>query len=137
MSLSIMMQSISQLAMKYGQTTAEAIQGAFNTNICLSSSDPITAKYFSNLSGRVRERQKKSIIADDSLQDYREYNLFNADDVRTMDESEALIISKNRYPIKLNVVPFYQNRKFKIASMFPGSAVIKKNININVPLEDL
>ena len=45
-SLSPILQSISQLSMIYGKDTAEAIQGALNTNICLSSSDPVTANYF-------------------------------------------------------------------------------------------
>ena len=116
-SLSIILQSISQLGMRYGQKTAEAIQGAFNTNICLSSSDPVTADYFSNLSGRVRERQIRRF--DDTNSDYREYNLLNSDEVRTIGDNESLVISKNRHPVKINVTPYFANRVFKKASIFP------------------
>lgn len=124
-SLSIILQSISQLAMRYGQKTSEAIQGAFNTNICLSASDPVTANYFSDLSGRVRERQIRRM--EDTNTDYREYNLLNSNEVRTMGDNEALVISKNRQPVKLQVTPFYENRKFKKASIFP----IAKNNFLN------
>ncbi len=109
-SLSIILQSISQLSMRYGKDTAGAIQGAFNTNVALSSSDPETAQFFSLLSGRVRERNLRDI--EKNFEDYREYNLLNTDDVRTIGENETLIISKNRYPVKLEVLPYYKNRRF-------------------------
>lgn len=128
-SLSIILQSISQLSMRYGQKTAEAIQGAFNTNICLSSSDPVTADYFSKLSGRVRERQIKDIT--DTHDNYREYNLINADEVRTMQDYQALLISKNRQPIKLAVTPYFANRRFKKAATFPAIISHESNRVIN------
>jgi len=134
-SLSIVLQSISQLGMRYGQKTAEAIQGAFNTNICLSASDPVTADYFSNLSGRVRERQVRNML--DHQMDYREFNLINPQEVRTMHEDDALIISKNRNPVKLKVTPYYQNRLFNKASKF--SPIFEDNGNrvINVKVVNL
>jgi len=134
-SLSIVLQSISQLGMRYGQKTAEAIQGAFNTNICLSASDPVTADYFSNLSGRVRERQVRNML--DHQMDYREFNLINPQEVRTMHEDDALVISKNRNPVKLKVTPYYQNRLFKKASKFPPIFEDNGNRTINVKLVDL
>ncbi|MCI5165809.1 MAG: hypothetical protein D3903_06865 [Candidatus Electrothrix sp. GM3_4] len=36
-SLSIVLQTVSQLAMRYGQHKADAIQAAFSTNISLSA----------------------------------------------------------------------------------------------------
>lgn len=134
-SLSIVLQSISQLEMRYGRSTAEAIQGALNTNICLSSSDPVTARFFSELSGRVRERQVRDI--EKSIEDYREYNLLNSDDVRTMELDEALIISKNRYPVKLKTVPYYKNRIFKKAVQFPKPDFYHNQRKINISLEQL
>ena len=131
-SLSIILQSISQLAMKYGQKTAESIQGAFNTNICLSSSDPVTADYFSKLSGRVRERQVREVT--DTHDNYREYNLLNPDEVRTMSDHEALLICKNRHPVRLTVTPYYQNRRFKKAASFPPVINNQGNRTINPKL---
>ncbi|MCI5165807.1 MAG: hypothetical protein D3903_06855 [Candidatus Electrothrix sp. GM3_4] len=134
-SLSIVLQSISQLAMKYGKDTAEAIQGALNTNICLSSSDPVTAKFFSELSGKVRERHTRDIKR--AVDDYREYNLFNTDDVRTMGIDEALIISKNRYPVRLNIQPYFENRIFKKAVQFPKPDFSQDKRKINLSFEKL
>ena len=121
-SLSVILQSVSQLADKYGKTTAEAIQGAFNTSMCYDSSDPATADHFSNLSGKVRETQirmngkEKSLL--DTSTDYREYNLLNSNEVRTMQQNEALIISKNRNPVKLKITPYYKNRRMKKMARF-------------------
>lgn len=129
-SLSIILQSISQLAMCYGQKTADAIQGAFNTNICLSSCDPITAEYFSKISGRVRVKQRKNLT--DPHETYQEYNLLNSNEIRTMDDHEALLISKNRQPIKLTVTPYFQNRKFRKAAMFPA-IVENRNTHLSSP----
>ena len=134
-SLSIVLQSISQLTDKYGKSTAEAIQGAFNTNICLSSSDPVTAKFFSDMSGRVRERQVRDIEKD--LEDYREYNLLNTDDVRKLGENEGLIISKNRDPVKTDIVPYFQNRIFKKAVQFPKPDFSHDKRKINLTFEKL
>ncbi|MBU2969832.1 type IV secretory system conjugative DNA transfer family protein [Pseudoalteromonas sp. C2R02] len=131
-SLSIILQSISQLSMRYGQKTAEAIQGAFNTNICLSSSDPITAEYFSKMTGRVRERHIP--IEPDKQDSYREYNLLNSNEVRTMQDHEALLISRNRQPVKLVVTPYFSNRKFKKAAQFPQIVNAESNRVINPKL---
>ncbi|MGI1671638.1 MAG: type IV secretory system conjugative DNA transfer family protein [Neptuniibacter sp.] len=116
-SLSLILQSISQLAMRYGQEGAKTIQGAINTNICLSASDPETANFFSELSGKVRERQVREIT--DANNDYREYNLLNPNEVRTIEHNEALVISKNRNPLTLSITPYYENRRFRKAAQFP------------------
>ena len=138
-SLSIILQSISQLAMRYDQKTAESIQGAINTNICLAGADPVTADYFSHLSGKVRETQKRGNIYDLSNQntDYREYNLLNSNEVRTMQDNEALIISKNRNPVKLKTKPYYEERKFNRASQFPPAFINRASPSLNIDLVDL
>lgn len=118
-SLSIILQSVSQLAMRYGRDTADAIMGAFNTNICLSGSDPQTANFFANLAGTVRETQVRQWHMPQT--DYREYKLLNSDDVRTLDGSELLMVCKNRQPIKLSVTPYYLNRRFKKMAQFPAA----------------
>lgn len=134
-SLSIVLQSISQLAMKYGKYTADSIQGAINTNICLSGADPETAGYFSRLAGRVRERQTRD--EEKELEDYREYNLLNADDIRRMQDDEALVISKNRQPVKLNITPYFKNRRFLKASKYNEADFEQHNRKIQISLEKL
>ncbi len=134
-SLSLILQSISQLAMKYGQEGAKTIQGAINTNICLSASDPETANFFSELSGKVRERQIREII--DTNNDYREYSLLNPNEVRTIEENEALVISKNRNPVKLQITPYYENKFFAKAAQFPRYEHSKKRKRGDIELVEL
>lgn len=122
-SLFLVLQSISQLSMRYGQETANAIQGAINTNICMSGSDPTTINYFSDLSGKVRERQSKPFSENHS--DYREFNLLHPNEVRTMGQDEILIISRNRNPAKIKATPYFKNRKFRKMSEF-GSVSVGK-----------
>jgi type IV secretory pathway TraG/TraD family ATPase VirD4 len=57
-SLSIVLQSISQLQARYGQAYAYSIQGGFGSYLTYSGADPQTAQFFENVSGRVVEKQK-------------------------------------------------------------------------------
>lgn len=110
-SLSIILQSISQLSARYGKDYAESIQGGFNTYLTYSGADPQTASLFEKIIGHVRERQKKDL--DDTTDQYREYNLLNASEVRTIKEDEVLIVSSNRQPVLLKTLPFFKNGFFK------------------------
>jgi type IV secretion system protein VirD4 len=144
-SLSIILQSISQLESKYGKATASAIHGAFNTNVCLDSSDPSTAEHFSLLSGRVRETQLRSHHANsrdsfgnmlDQNTEYREFNLLNSNEVRTLESDETLIISRNRNPVKIKITSYFENRKFRKMSSFPPEYVQSKKY-AHVPLVEI
>ena len=110
-SLSIVLQAIGQLNARYGRDYAQAIQGGFNTWMALSGSDPDTAKFFEGIIGRVRERTRKTW--DDHQQKYTEYNLLNANEIRTIGGNQALIVSSNRNPVLLNVLPHFGNLKLK------------------------
>lgn len=107
-SLSIVLQSISQLAARYGADTAQAIQGGFNTAMTYSGSDPETAFFFERIAGKVRERQKKD-FSYNPQDNYREFNLLNANEVRTLGGDEALVVSTNRMPVLLKTRGFFEN----------------------------
>ncbi|MCU7889902.1 MAG: type IV secretory system conjugative DNA transfer family protein [Candidatus Thiodiazotropha sp. (ex Lucinoma aequizonata)] len=110
-SLSIILQSISQLNARYGKDYADSIHGGFNTYLTYAGADPQTASFFENIIGRVRERQKKEF--DDPTDQYREYNLLNASEVRTIASDETLIVSSNRQPVRLKTTPYFENWTFK------------------------
>ena len=109
-SLSIILQTISQLEEKYTRAGSMTIQGAMNTNICLSGADPSTANYFSDVSGKVRDLQTSELA--NPLINHQEYNLINSNEVRTMHEDQVLVISKNRNPAIIPIKPFYEVRKW-------------------------
>ncbi len=110
-SLSIILQSISQLNARYGRDYANSIQGGFNTYITYSGADPETANFFEKIIGKVRERQRKEI--DDTTDQYREYNLINSGEIRMIEQDQALIVSANRQAVKLTTIAYFQNWTFQ------------------------
>lgn len=110
-SLSIILQSISQLDAKYGEENANAMLGGFNTFLTFSGSDPKTVQFFESIIGHVRERQREKFFG--IQQDYNEYNLMNADDVRRLQSDQLLIVSSNQQPIITEVTPWYENWRLK------------------------
>lgn len=110
-SLSIILQSISQLNARYGRDYANSIQGGFNTYITYSGADPETANFFEKIIGKVRERQRKEI--DDTTDQYREYNLINSGEIRMIEQDQALIVSANRQAVKLTTTAYFKNWTFQ------------------------
>ncbi len=110
-SLSIILQSISQLDAKYGKDTASSIQGGFNSYLTYSGADPQTASFFERIIGKVKERQKVHLT--DTTDRLTEYNLMNANEIRTIKDNEAVFVSKNRQPVLLKTSGYYQIWGFK------------------------
>lgn len=110
-SLTIVLQSIAQLSARYGRDVADAIQGGFNTAMTLSGSDPETCLFFEKLAGKVRERQRKFLTA--TTDTYREYNLLNASDIRTLEPAQALVVSTNRNPVLVPTRGYFEDRHLR------------------------
>jgi type IV secretory pathway TraG/TraD family ATPase VirD4 len=60
---------------------------------------------------------KKLLIERDNLTDieqhYQELTLLSPDQIRTLKLSQAVFLSKNRHPLIVDVVPFYEHFSFK------------------------
>ena len=110
-SLTIVLQSIAQLSARYGVAVADAIQGGFNTAITYPGSDPETCLFFEKLAGKVRERQRKFLTA--TTDTYREFNLLNASDIRTLQPGGTLVVSTNRNPVLIAAKGYFEERRFK------------------------
>ncbi len=109
-SLSIILQGVSQLSSRYGRDRAQSILGGFNTYITYSGADPQTASFFEKIIGKVRERQMREFF--DTTDQYREYNLINAGEIRTIDADKALIVSGNKQVIQIKATPYFENWTF-------------------------
>jgi type IV secretion system protein VirD4 len=113
-SLSIVLQSIAQLSARYGRDYAQSIQGGFNTAIAYAGSDPETASFFERIIGRTRVYQYQDPTAHGGnsatahIEQYREQNLMNANEIRTMQDEEVLIVSGNKDPIKIASRAYWQ-----------------------------
>lgn len=118
-SLSIVLQSIAQLNARYGRDYAQSIQGGFGTQIAYAGSDPETASFFERIIGRTRVYQYQDPThptAQSHMENYREQNLLNSNEIRTMKDDEVLIVSGNQDPIKIPSRAYFEVSKLKRAT---------------------
>jgi type IV secretion system protein VirD4 len=124
-SLSIVLQSIAQLSARYGRDYAQSIQGGFGTQIAYAGSDPETASFFERIIGRTRVYQYQDPTAGSGhsatshIEQYREQNLMNANEIRTMRDDEVLIVSGNKDAIKISSKAYWQVWRMKRATSLP------------------
>ena len=126
-SLSIVLQTISQLDARYGKEYAKSIQGGFGTHLTYASADPETARFFETIIGRKRITQMRDYTAKNTNEQYREENLINAAEVRMIDEDQTLIVSTNRNPVLTQAVPFFKQRRLKKLTGYPKYQVKKSD----------
>lgn len=112
-SLTIVLQSIAQLSARYGRDVSQAIHGGFNAAMTYAGSDPETCQFFESLCGKVRERQREDLLSTNPQDTYREFNLLNANEIRTLKLGETIAVLANRDPIKLSTQAYFESRKFK------------------------
>lgn len=121
-SLSIVLQSIAQLSARYGRDYAQSIQGGFGTQIAYAGSDPETASFFERIIGRTRHYQYQDPTAGGGhsatshMENYREQNLMNANEIRTMKDDEVLIVSGNKDAILIRSRAYWQVWRMKRAT---------------------
>lgn len=109
-SLSIVLQSLAQLSARYGRDYAQSIQGGFTTYLAYSGSDQETARFFEAISGKVIEVRRDKI--EDVTQQRHEYNLLNADAIRRIGDSQALLVSANKNPAIIETTGYFQHRRY-------------------------
>lgn len=112
-SISIILQSISQLNARYGRDYAYSIQGGFNTYLAYSGSDPETASFFERIIGKQRITQLPNNMQH-FVENYREQNLINSNEVRTIDKDNVLIVTTNKNPVLIRSYAFFDTSRFKI-----------------------
>ncbi|WP_340263531.1 type IV secretory system conjugative DNA transfer family protein [Sulfitobacter pontiacus] len=124
-SLSIVLQSLSQLSSRYGADYARSIQGGFMTYLAYAGSDQDTARFFEAIAGKVVDVRREKI--EDVIQQRQEYNLLNADEVRRIGDTQAILVSANRHPALLETTPYFVHRQYsKIPRRF-GAARVSGN----------
>jgi type IV secretion system protein VirD4 len=52
----------------------------------------------------------------DVEQKYQELNLINPDQIRTLEDNQAIFVSKNKHPQIINITPYYNNWSFNLAT---------------------
>lgn len=107
-SLSIVLQSLSQMEENYGKNAASTIlEGGMAAKFFYGGLDVNTAQWAERMAGR-------EIVTSGSQGHRHERNLFNADRVRTLKNTEGLLICGNKEPVHFKDTEFcFEHRKFK------------------------
>lgn len=109
-SLSIVLQSLAQLPARYGQDYARSIMGGFNTFLTYSGADQVTAEFFQAIAGKVvvEGRNRPEHI----MEQRKEHNLLNADAVRRLGDTQAIMVSTNKNPAVLDTLPYFAHSRY-------------------------
>jgi type IV secretory pathway TraG/TraD family ATPase VirD4 len=104
-SISIILQSLSQLEARYGRYDAHTIvNGGVATRMFFSGLDIETTEMLQKVLG-VRRRE---IVDTEDRRHIKDDNLLDAADIRAMRDDEALCLFANKRPMKLRVVPYFR-----------------------------
>lgn len=107
-SISIMLQSITQLEANYQKAHANTIlNGGIGSKVFFSGCDLDTIQMLENILGKVKYRT----IDQQGNYFVREENLMNADKIRVIQENEMFYLFANKEPVFMNNTPYYENRK--------------------------
>ena len=107
-SISIILQSISQLEAKYGKNDAHTIlNGGVASRIFSPGLDTPTNQMLSQTLGTKRQ---EIYTSEDQVQ-VRDDPILEAYQIRTMQDNEALFLFANKKPIKLKITRYFENRE--------------------------
>ncbi len=105
-SISIILQNISQLEELYSKNKAKTIlEGGIATKLIYSGADLDLATSLERMFGQ-KEVTKKDFNGNYYNQ---KENVMNASDIRTMKDNEALLVYSNKKPLKLDIKPYYKD----------------------------
>lgn len=114
-SLSICLQSLSQLSQVYGEKNAKSILTNLKTKLILPGvSDTDTLNYISNICGN-GEIMTKSVSVSGDKQSYTisqtKRRLFEDGELRTLKDRNILVIVDNRMPVIDKIEPYFETDK--------------------------
>ncbi len=116
-SISMVLQSLSQLEEHYGRNAADTIiEGGVGSRMVYGGADTRTTGWVQSMLGKMvfREYDAAGPVR------HREENLMNADRVRTLGDRQAVYVFRNREAALLNTVPWYDNpRLARLAALPP------------------
>ena len=135
-SLTLVLQSISQLETQYGHNkTKTIVEGGVNSKLFYTGASLDTAHTIERMLGRVIQNDYRLYSEHNEIQ-RQEFNLLNADEIRTQPEYQAFFITGNKKPILLDIEAFYESRKFKNKVKL-GKAHIRANSYHKFPLSSV
>jgi type IV secretory pathway TraG/TraD family ATPase VirD4 len=123
-SISIILQNTKQLDKAYGKDNAETIlNGGISSKLYYSGVDLTTARELSEMIGDI-ENVRIDIHGNLYFKDER---VMKSNEVRTMGDNEALFITANKIPAKMNIKPYYKDFIYKQYSNLPKHIINARN----------
>lgn len=109
-SISIILQNVSQIESKYSKQEANTIlNGGIATKLIYSGVDLELATNLERLFG-----QKKTLEKDFNGKSYFEKNhVMSASEIRTMKDNEAIFLYSNKKPLKIDIRPYYKSFMYR------------------------
>ncbi len=108
-SISIILQNVSQLEETYSQNKAKTIlEGGIATKLIYSGADLDLATRLEKMFG-IKDVTKQNPNGDYYID---KVNVMSVSDIRTMNDNEALLINSNKKPLKLSVKPYYKDMMY-------------------------
>lgn len=106
-SLSLVLQGISQLNEKYGDMTANSIKSGISNYMIFAGADYKTAKEQSEIIGKKVLIQRNGF--EEIVDRYNQIELLSADKIRTLNKNQVLFLSANRHPFIIEFQPYYES----------------------------
>lgn len=117
-SVTTIVQSLSQLNDKYGKDKAESILGNHATKVCLGNVNTATAEYFQKELGNTTVEFETSGSSSSSGKDnkstsssknvsYAGRSLMNIDEIMSMDRDTGLLLTSGKHPIRMEKVKHF------------------------------
>lgn len=107
----LLVQDFRQLVHNYGQQSAEAIRTNCFAKIYLTGQPQEICNELEQALGKFTYK--------DADQRSATRQLMTADEIRTMSDTEALLIAGAKRPIKLHLHPYYTQRKLRVYAAMP------------------
>ena len=132
-SISIILQNISQLEEKYSKSKANTIlNGGISTKLIYSGADLELASNLEKMFGQKEVRKELN-----GQYHYEKENVMSVSEIRTIKDNEAIFFSANEKPLKMKVKPYYKDFMFNTYSKMPPLKVQNQNINDEIEYIDL
>jgi len=133
-SISIILQNISQLEEKYTKSKANTIlHGGISSKLIYSGADLELASSLEKMFG-TKETLKEQA---DGKYYYDKENVMSISEIRTIKDDEAIFLSANKKPLKMKVKPYYKDYMFNTYSKIPTHQISEQNHNDDIKYFDL
>jgi len=132
-SVSILLQSITQLEKQYGKADANTIlNGGIASKIFLSGADLQTTTMLEKMLG-----SKKVEYKDGDRTFFKDEKVMSLDKIRTMNKNKAIYIYSNKKPVMLKIRGYYNSFSFSRYAKMPPVQIEVKQENKNIKYVNL